>query len=224
MRDVPGPSGPGGGLESFKAAVQRANNGGEPVRVLQYGDSHIAGGVEPRAIEGALDELAPTEFSTKAKGGITATYPLQHPQEWLDQPIAQANPDLVILSFGSNDAASAVSKDAYVENYQKLIDEVRQRAPNASILIVGPTDGNSIVGANKGNTLPGLDAVVAAQKEVAARNGLDFFDLRQSMGGPGSVNAWKDQGLAAGDGLHFTNSGYEKIGRSIGDHLKNGIR
>ena len=223
MRDVPSVNG-GSGLEAFKAAVERARNGGEPVRVLQYGDSHIAGGVEPRAIEAALDEIAPTDFTTKAKSGVSANYPLQHRQEWLDQPIAQANPDLIILSFGSNDSAGAVDKDAYVQNYQKLIDEVRQRAPNASILIVGPSDGNSIVGANKGNTLPGLDAVVAAQKEVAAQNGLEFFDLRESMGGPGSVNSWKEQGLAAGDGLHFTNRGYEMIGRSIGNHIKNGIQ
>jgi lysophospholipase L1-like esterase len=222
LHDVPGPVEPGKALAHLQAAIERANNGGAPVKVLQYGDSHVAGGVEPKAIEQALDAVAPTDYATKAQVGISATYPLQHPQEWLDQPLA-SNPDVVILSFGSNDSAGAVNKEEYIANYQKLVDNIRQRAPNADIVVVGPSDGDSITGANKGNTLPGLDTVVEAQKEVAQRNGLDFFDLRASMGGAGSIEQWHNQGLAADDKLHFTNAGYQKIGQAIGDHIKNGL-
>lgn len=224
MRDVPGPVPPGQALAQFQQAIERANNGGEPVRVLQYGDSHIVAGTEPKTIEDALKQLAPVEYSTQAKVGISANYPMTDPQNWLDKPIQQANPDLVILSFGSNDAAGAVSKEAYMQTYQNLIDNIRQRAPNASILIVAPPDGDSITGANKGNTLPGLDTVVEAQREIAARNGLDFFDLRASMGGAGSIEDWHAKGLAAGDKLHFTAQGYQLIGNSVADHLKNSIR
>lgn len=223
MRDVPGPVPPGQALAQFQQAIERANNGGEPLRVLQYGDSHIVAGTEPKAIEDALKQLAPVEYSTQAKVGISANYPMTDPQNWLDKPIQQANPDLVILSFGSNDAAGAVNKEAYMQTYQNLIDNIRQRAPNASILIVAPPDGDSITGANKGNTLPGLDTVVEAQREIAARNGLDFFDLRASMGGAGSVEDWHAKGLAAGDKLHFTAQGYQLIGNSVADHLKNGV-
>lgn len=222
LRDVPGPVEPGKALAHLQAAIERANNGGAPVKVLQYGDSHVAGGVEPKAIEQALQTVAPVDFDTKAQVGISANYPLEHKQDWLDQPLA-SNPDVVILSFGSNDSAGAVNKEDYIANYQRLVDNIRQRAPNADIVIVGPSDGDSITGANKGNTLPGLDTVVEAQKEVAARNGLDFFDLRSSMGGPGSIERWHAQGLAADDKLHFTNAGYQKIGTAIGDHLKNAL-
>lgn len=221
LKDVPSPTDSTTNLAHLQAAIDRANQGGRPLSVLQYGDSHIAAGTEPKTIENALKQVAPTEYATQAKVGISANYPLSNPKEWLDQPIQKANPDLVILSFGSNDSAGNVDKNAYEQTYQKLIDNVRERAPNAAILIVGPSDGDSITGGNKGNTLPGLDNVVQAQKEVAAKNGLDFFDLRASMGGAGSIEDWHAKGLAGPDKLHFTTKGYEVIGQSIADHVKN---
>lgn len=214
------PGAPSPGLVHLREAIDRANNGGKPVSVLHYGDSHIVAGTEPKTIENQLKAIAPVDYHTQAKIGISANYPLTHQQEWLDKPIRDANPDLVILSFGGNDAAGPVNKEAYEKQYQSLIDNVRQRAPNASILVVGPGDGNSIVGANKGNTLPGLDAVVAAQKEVAARNGLEFIDMREAMGGPGSIERWHAEGLAAGDKLHLTAKGYQRMGQTIAEHIK----
>jgi lysophospholipase L1-like esterase len=206
------------GLGQLRTAIQRANSGGRPVSVLQYGDSHIAAGIEPKAIENSLRGLAPVDYQTKAKVGITADYPLHDPQNWLDQPIRQANPDLVILSFGSNDSAGAVNKQAYEQKYQHLVDEIRKRAPNASILVVGPTDGHTLD--HSGRTLPGIDSVIDAQKEVAAKNGLNFFDIRSAMGGPGSIDKWYANHLAGPDKLHFTTQGYQLLGKDIGDHIK----
>ncbi len=223
LKDVPSPTPNGGGLAHLQEAIARANSGGAPISVLQYGDSHVAGGTEPKAIEDALKSLGPVQYDTMAKVGISANYPLTDPTNWLNKPIQKDHPDLVILSFGSNDSAGNVNQAAYEQSYQKLIDNVRERDPNASILIVGPSDGDSITGANKGNTLPGLDNVVAAQKAVAEKNGLDFFDLRQSMGGPGSIEDWHSKGLAADDKLHFTTKGYELIGNAVANHIKDQV-
>lgn len=235
--DTPPPSGESGlevnpgdtpgndqGLDHLKQAIARASSGGPPVSILQYGDSHIVEGTQAKTIESLFSAVAPVQYATQAQNGISANYPSAHPQEWLDQPIAQSNPDLVILSFGSNDSASAVNPDQYAQTYQKLIDDVRQRAPEASILIVGPSDGNAITGANSGQDLPGLDTVIQVQKDIAARNGLSFFDLRESMGGPGSIEQWHAQGLAAGDELHFTSAGYEKLGQTIFAHIQQGTQ
>ncbi|HEY9734430.1 MAG TPA: GDSL-type esterase/lipase family protein [Drouetiella sp.] len=223
LKDVPSPTPNGGGLAHLQAAIDRANSGGAPISVLQYGDSHIVAGTEPKAIEDALKSLGPVQYDTMAKVGISANYPLTDPTNWLDKPIQKDNPDLIILSFGSNDSAGPQNQAAYEASYQKLIDNVRERAPNASILIVGPSDGDSIQGANKGNTLPGLDTVVAAQRDVAQKNGLDFFDLRQSMGGAGSIEAWHANGLAGADKLHFTTKGYELIGNAVANHIKDQV-
>lgn len=223
LKDVPSPTPNGGGLAHLQEAIDRANSGGAPISVLQYGDSHVAGGTYPKAIEDSLKALGPVQYDTMAKSGISANYPLTDTANWLDKPIQKDNPDLIILSFGSNDSAGAVNQAQYEQSYQKLIDNVRERAPNASILIVGPTDGDSITGANKGNTLPGLDAVVAAQRDVAQKNGLDFMDLRQSMGGAGSVETWHANGLTADDKLHFSTKGYELLGDAVANHVKDQV-
>jgi lysophospholipase L1-like esterase/muramidase (phage lysozyme) len=190
------------------------------VSVLHYGDSHIAHGTQAETIAALLKGVAPTEYRTQAKRNISADFPFAHPQQWLDQPIGQAKPDLVILSFGSNDSAGHVNPEEYAKRYQQLIDGVRQRAPDASVLIVGPGDGNSIKGAGKGTDLPGLNTVIQVQQEVARKNGLDFFDLRQAMGGSGSIEQWHAAGLAEPDQFHFTSDGYKKIGQAIFQHIK----
>jgi lysophospholipase L1-like esterase len=209
-----------GNYAQLQAAIQRANSGGAPVRILQYGDSHIAGDTEPKTIESELSKLAPIDYSTMAKVGISASYPLQHEQSWINQPMQQKNPDLVVLSFGSNDSAGQVNKQAYEKQYETLVEKIRQQSPNASILIVGPTDGH---GSASGKPLPGLDNVIAAQKEVAAKYGLDFVDMRAAMGGPGSIDEWRAHGLAGPDKLHFTTKGYQLIAQTISGHLESSL-
>jgi len=219
-KDVPSPTDGATCLAHLGQAIERARHGGAPVSILQYGDSHVARGVEPQAIEEAFKNIAAVDYHTMAKVGISAIYPLSDPRSWLDQPIKKANPDLIIIAFGSNDSAGIVDRASYDQTYQKLIDNIKERAPNASILMVGPADGDSISGANKGHTLPGLDTVVETQKALAKRNELDFFDLRQSMGGSGSIEDWHARGLAGTDKLHFTTQGYETIGKTVVQHLQ----
>lgn len=59
--------GDGRGLEHLKEAIQRASSGGQPVSVLQYGDSHIVEGTEAKTIEALLKGIAPTEYHTQPK-------------------------------------------------------------------------------------------------------------------------------------------------------------
>nr|MBP7862544.1 hypothetical protein [bacterium] len=99
--------------------------------------------------------------------------------------------------------------------YQKLIDEIKQRSPKSAILVVSAADGNV-----KGRPLQGIDGVVNAQKDLAQKNGLMFLDLREKMGGPGSINRWREQKLASPDLLHFSPGGYRKIGEMTVDALR----
>jgi lysophospholipase L1-like esterase len=224
-RDDLRPSSPEGGqaYAGLRGAITRARQGGSPVRVLHFGASHTVGGIQAAKFESLLEQHAPVDYYRQAKNGVSALYPLQHRQEWLDEAIGQARPDLVVLEFGNNEAAGRVNPRDYERKFEELILEVKRRAPNASIMILGPTDGCSIRGANKGNLLPGLDDVIAAQKKVATKYGLDYFDQRQAMGGSGSVYEWRRRGLVSGDLLHFNKSGYELLGSLVYDHLNRNI-
>jgi hypothetical protein len=56
---------------------------------------------------------------------------------------------------------------------------------------------------------------------VAARTGAAFADLRDAMGGPGSVARWlrASPPLAQPDRVHFTAPGYERLARFIASEL-----
>lgn len=211
----------GGGqaYAGLRRAMERARQGGAPVRVLHYGASHTVAGIEARKLETLLENHAPVDYFRKAKNGVSALYPLQHKQEWLEQAIGETNPDLVMIEFGNNEAAGRINREKYRQKFEELVLEIKSRAPNASIFVMGPTDGCSIVGANKGKLLPGLTEVIEVQKEIAARHGLDYFDVREAMGGPGSIYQWRERGLASSDLLHFNKSGYEALGRMRYEHL-----
>lgn len=199
----------------FRQAVERANSGGRPLRVVHYGDSHSSKTALPETIKSELNRIAPTDFQVVAKGGVMSNYPLIHKAEWLDRPLRDRQPDLVILTFGSNDAGNPYNDSQFRNRYQRLIDEIKSRAPNTAILVVGAGDGYY-----RGRELAGIDGVVRTQRELAQKNGLMFFDLRQYMGGPGSINRWRQEGLAFPDRLHFGPSGYRKIGTATIDSLR----
>jgi lysophospholipase L1-like esterase len=55
--------------------------------------------------------------------------------------VAAAEPDLVILAFGMNDAA-ALSAKQYGDNTAKMISLIRDRVPNSEFVLVAPMLGN----------------------------------------------------------------------------------
>lgn len=202
-------------IARLQAAVQRANNGGRPLTVVQFGDSHVAANTLPESIKSQLNMIAPTDFQAVAKGGVSSNYPSLHAQEWLEGPIKGKQPDLVIISFGTNDANAPYNDSQFKGRYQKLINEIKQRSPNTAIMVVSAADGSI-----KGRPLQGIDGVVNAQRELAEKNGLMFLDLRAKMGGPGSINRWRQEKLAAPDLVHFSPAGYRKIGEMTVDAIR----
>ncbi|MDX2106988.1 MAG: GDSL-type esterase/lipase family protein [Candidatus Melainabacteria bacterium] len=202
-------------IARLQAAVQRANNGGRPLTVVQFGDSHVAANTLPESIKAQLNMIAPTDFQAVAKGGVASNYPSLHAQQWLDCPIKGKQPDLVIISFGTNDANAPYNDSQFKGRYQKLINDIKQRSPNTAILVVSAADGSI-----KGRPLQGIDGVVNAQRELAEKNGLMFLDLRAKMGGPGSINRWRQEKLAAPDLVHFSPAGYRKIGEMTVDAIR----
>ncbi|MCX6362210.1 MAG: SGNH/GDSL hydrolase family protein, partial [Armatimonadetes bacterium] len=55
--------------------------------------------------------------------------------------VADAQPDLVILAFGMNDAAGREAPD-YAANIRKMVEAVRARRPEAEFILVAPMLGN----------------------------------------------------------------------------------
>jgi lysophospholipase L1-like esterase len=129
--------------------------------------------------------------------------------------IADRNPALIVLAYGTNEAGNS---NWATENYRDLlvgiIARFRQAAPTASILLVGPPDRFIRV---KGKWVPynAVDRIVAAERQAAATAGCAFLDLRGKLGGKGTMHEWAIAGLAQNDHVHFTAAGYGLIAKTM---------
>jgi len=95
---------------------------------------------------------------------------------------------------------------------------LRAAAPAASVLVIGAPD-QFIRTRGRLGTVEGVDRVLAAQREAALAEGCAFWNLRQAMGGRGSMKQWVTAGLAQGDFVHLTATGYRLWGESLAQLL-----
>ena len=145
----------------------------------------------------------------------------QHVSAWLysrpgllREQLAVAPADLVILSYGGNEAFDRrLTLEQYQTDLEQALTRVRELAPDASCLLVGPIA-----------TCPEqtrLRPIIYAQRAAAHRHGCGFWDSAQVAGGPGGLCSWRGRRppLVARDGYHLSRHGYRLIGRAFGKAL-----
>ena len=128
--------------------------------------------------------------------------------------ISEMKADLLILSFGTNDAylpGSRFCSDCVKDRYREIIRRVRNENPSISILITIPPDSYYRRRYDNGN----LKYFRSAMYDVAKEQNVALWDLYTIMGGSGSIMNWYYHGLARGDLIHFTERGYQLQGRLL---------
>ncbi len=159
----------------------------------------------------SLESATGVVYSPIAFNGARASWLLEVPDSSFRAQLGAEAPDLIILSFGTNEANTA---PFLAEPYQKSLDELLARlmeaAPRARILLTGPPDGHLRTGVSSN-----LEAVISIQQSLAARHKALFVDQRQAMGGEGAIDAWAREGLANRDLLHLTSAGYERLSIAV---------
>jgi len=137
----------------------------------------------------------------------------------LKAQIAERDPGLIVLAYGTNEARrSDWTVETYRDTLRQVLKRIRAAAPLASVLVIGAPDQFSRV-RGKWITLEGVDRIVAAQREAALAEGCAFWNLRMAMGGKGSMKQWVTAGLAQGDFVHLTGAGYRLWGESLAQLL-----
>ncbi len=126
----------------------------------------------------------------------------------------QTNTRLIILQFGGNVMPWADTPErvrGYANSMRRQIRYLQDCAPEASILFVGPSDMTTIIEGEKTSypMLPLMDQQLA---KMAASEGIAYWSLYEAMGGWNSMIEWNEKGLAATDGIHFTQRGADKAG------------
>ena len=123
----------------------------------------------------------------------------------------ELNTSLIILQYGGNvmpymkDSAQA---ETYGRQFYNQIRIVQKAVPNASIILIGPSD-MSTKEENFYITYPLLEAVRDALKQAAFKAGVGYWDMYEAMGGKNSMPSWVDADpqLAGSDYSHFTPRG-----------------
>lgn len=119
--------------------------------------------------------------------------------------------DLIVVEYGIN-ALSSAQKDytPYIRAMEKAIKRIKECYPNADILVMGIGDRGEKVGTEI-RSMSTVNAMISAQRDMARRLGLLFWDTRASMGGPNSVVSWANSRDINKDYIHLSFNGGERL-------------
>ena len=181
------------------------------IRTLEYGRVRILGVSVEKAAPGVV-------YSALGLVGARAEYLLKCREETFVEQISAEQPDLIIMGYGTNETSgSYLDENAYEAALATILSRMHRAAPSALVILLTPPD--------RGDSRPGqaqriqriLQEVIAAQRDVAGRDGAVLMDLHAAMGGAGSAERWATMQppLARPDMTHFTNEGYNLLGRYI---------
>ena len=154
-------------------------------------------------------------YETLGINGAAASIILDWNEPLLRSNIERRNPALIVLAYGTNEAGRKDwTLDTYRDMYSRLIARLREAAPAATILVIGPPD--RYVHTRKGwLDMDQIGMIIEAQREAAAASGCAFWDERAKMGGKGSMQQWVLAGMAQYDHVHFTAPGYKMLGDAV---------
>lgn len=158
--------------------------------------------------------------------GTRAANMLAWDQEiWADN-VAHRDPDLVMMFYGTNEAMDEDQPIAtYESDLRAVLGRIQEAAPDAACLIMGPGDFPRRGPDGTWQARPRVDALIEAQRRVAADLGCGFWDTKAFMGGELSMPLWASAvpPMAKPDHIHFTVRGYVRIGMALVDAMMMGF-
>lgn len=173
-------------------------------------------GVDSPDIYGiSLDNSQGVHIDNIPMRGSSGTVFTKIDKELFRTQIENFNVSLILLQYGGNTVPSIKSKkqvDDYGRWFQSQIKYLQRAVPNASIIVIGPSDMTEIVDGVY-QTRAFLEDVRDALKLAAFNTDCGFWDLYEVMGGKNSMISWveADPPLAANDYTHFAPGGAKKI-------------
>ena len=137
----------------------------------------------------------------------------------------EQNVRLIIMQFGGNaipfnEKPSTIA--AVVSGLRQQVRFLRECAPEASILFIGPSDMLTQTD-GEWTTYPMVPYMDKLLRKMALEENIAYFSLFRWMGGAGSMLRWQEIGLAGSDGVHFNRAGARKAGKAIGEWIINGV-
>jgi len=194
-----------------KLRLTRLGISTDTLRILHVGDSHVRGHIFPQT----TGQLMRQTFGliSYADMGINGATCVTFARPDRIAEIASLNPDMLILSFGTNESHSR--KYAPLPHYRQMDDLVRMlrdSLPGVPMLMTTPPGSYESFGRRRRRTYrinPRTAIAVRTIQRYADENGLAVWDMYGILGGSrrACLN-WQEAGLMRPDHVHYMPEGY----------------
>lgn len=187
----------------------------DSLRVLHIGDSHIRGHIFPQTFGKRLAaDFGAVEYRDLGING--ATFRSYMNSSRMDDVYAW-QPDLIIISFGTNEAYGRYDGETHYRQIDDLIILLQENLPYACLLFTTPAGCYLKGGRHNPNNLTCAQTINRYAKEHA----LPVYDLFAVGGGEANACAnWKRSRMLRPDGVHFTPDGYRTQGNMLYEAFK----
>lgn len=185
---------------------------------------------EPVTIFGA--ELIGNESGVKyhAIGNNGATFSSYNRLGSMGRDISMLEPDLIVISLGTNEAFGNFSDDMVEAEIDYLVKDIKRNNPGVKILLTTPMECQKAqrvartVGTRSGKrrTVYSVSRNYKINDKVknirdvivkyGKRHSVPVYDWYEVAGGDGASNLWFDSSLMSKDHIHDTFLGYEVTG------------
>ncbi len=176
----------------------------EPVEILQLGFVKERDEQNHFTLQGITleNQQAGVQYHSAGINGADVPAVLRMPS--LEKHLQILNPDLVIISLGTNDAFRKLDEKAFKSNYGQLIQRIRRANPHTSILLTTP--GDNLRGRRYLN--PDNAKAVKQIMDLAEETDVAVWNFYEVMGGLRSIQHWYTNRMASPDRVHLTPHGY----------------
>ncbi len=205
-------------------------NAEKNVRILHIGDSHIKGNVLPKTLGAQLKDTWGSETlegvdpdcSPELDGGITFNYlglngarTSRFCEDDMMDRIEAYRPDLVIVSFGTNEAHGNYDVAAHRRTLETLLSAIRRKCPGVVFLLTTPP-GSYL----RGVPNPHLDEAAQMLLQYGREHNIAVWDVFGIGGGADfACKNWQMANLMQADRIHFTYQGYELQGQLFAEAI-----
>ena len=202
---------------------------------MQIGDSHVRGNILPRTIGSTLEKYFPRmEFTYYGMNGAWARR--FYEQDMINR-VAAERPDLLIISFGTNEAhGNTIDERVHAETMKTLTDRISEKCPGVCFLFTTPPGsfisqrtGSYTTGTGRRRRTHYTTTKVPNQNTAnVARSIVNFcnshhmaaWDIFTIAGGTTSAcTNWRNAGLMNTDCIHYLASGYTLQGKLLGEAI-----
>ena len=135
--------------------------------------------------------------------------------KYFAQQVAELQPDLIILSMGTNEAQGHTDAGFMYRTIRDLTESLLEQSPHALILLTTPAD-SYLRGKGFNPNMTDMSSVI---RKFAREKGYAMWDLFNFTGGPNSAVSWKSTGLLSSDSVHYSKAGYAAQGKLFRQYI-----